>query len=516
VVGSARRAMSGIRFRIVVGYVVLLASALSIAVIVTRQVLLSRLDRDIDRALSQEVEELRRLAGGTNPTTGEPFGADVEAIFDIFLRRNVPAPSEAFYTLVDGEPYLYSFDAPAELLDDDELVDTWASTGTPSHRTFQTSAGEARTLTVPLRSADGIEGTFVVAWFPEPDRQEVLQAVRVVMIAAAVVLVITTLVAWSLAGRVLRPVRRLTQTAQRISDSELSERIPVDGQDELAVLGTTFNDMLDRLEHGFIVQRQFLDDVAHELRTPITIARGHLEVLGDDPEEIAETKEVVTDELDHMSRYVDDLLVLAKSEHPDFLRLAPIDTAELAHNVMQRAAGLATRTWVLDAEPAPGRYLAVADAGRLMQAVLNLATNAVQHTDESDEIGIGVDADNDKLRLWVRDTGPGVDPAVADTLFLRHTRGVTSRASRPEGTGLGLSIVDAIARAHGGRVVLDNAVGSGATFAIIIPLEIAESAPTAPPSSPRTPPPWSAPDPSNEQVAAADRPHASSTSMEGT
>jgi two-component system, OmpR family, sensor kinase len=106
---------SSIRVRIVVGYVLLLAAALAISILVTRQVLVGRLDREIDRALTQEVEELRSLATGNDPATGEPFGADAEAILDTFLRRNVPASNEAFYTFVGGDRFLSSFDAPQDV-----------------------------------------------------------------------------------------------------------------------------------------------------------------------------------------------------------------------------------------------------------------------------------------------------------------------------------------------------------------------------------------------------------------
>jgi signal transduction histidine kinase len=229
--------------------------------------------------------------------------------------------------------------------------------------------------------------------------------------------------------------------------------------------------MLDRLESGFQAQRRFLDDVAHELRTPITIARGHLEVLGDDPAEVDETVAVVTDELDHMSRYVDDLLILAKSEHPDFLKFEPVDLGDLAETMMHRVEALAARRWVLDAAPPPGRHAAVADAGRLMQAMLNLAQNAVQHTEADAEIGVGIACDGSTVDMWVRDTGPGVDPAIAEQLFRRHTRGANSRIRRPEGMGLGLSIVDAIARAHGGHVRLEPGTGVGAAFVLSFPLD---------------------------------------------
>ena len=176
----------------------------------------------------------------------------------------------------------------------------------------------------------------VVAHFPGSDRDEILVVVRVLTIAGLVVLIASAALAWSMAGRVLRPVRELTATAQRISETDLSQRIEVDGRDELAELGETFNAMVERLDVGFAQQRQFLDDVAHELRTPITIVQGHLDLLGDDPDDRAESIAIVNDELDRMNRYVNDLLVLAKAESGEFLRLGPVDLGELAATLGRR------------------------------------------------------------------------------------------------------------------------------------------------------------------------------------
>jgi signal transduction histidine kinase len=285
------------------------------------------------------------------------------------------------------------------------------------------------------------------------------------------VLVVSSIVAWSLAGRVLRPVRDLTDTARRIEERDLTARIPVQGEDELAELGRTFNAMLDRLQAAFGAQRDFLDDVAHELRTPITIVRGHLELLGDDPADRRETLAVVTDELDRMSRYVGDLLVVAKAGQPDFLRPELVDVGELVEGMFVRIEAIASRDWLLERAPTPGTTWAVADGERLTQAVVNLATNAVQHTSIGDQIGLGALVADRQLRVWIRDSGPGVEPAVRARLFTRFSRGAGSRHERPEGTGLGLAIVAAIANAHGGRVDVYSPPGEGATFALTIPLD---------------------------------------------
>jgi signal transduction histidine kinase len=470
---AARRLLSGVRARVVAGYVLLLAAALVASTLTVRQVLLARLDREIDRALAQEVEEVRRLVGGNDPRTGTPFGDDAAAIFDTFLSRNVPTDGEAFYTVVGGEAYLSSFEAPAPLLEDERLLAQWSRLRGPERLTVETEVGEARTLAVPLRNDGRTMGTFVVAFFPAAARDEVLQAVRIVAVVGAVVLVVASLLAWSLAGRVLRPVRELTRTARRISESDLTARIPVEGNDELAELGRTFNAMLDRIEDAFRSQRRFLDDVAHELRTPITIVRGHLEVQGDDPAERAETIAVVTDELDRMSRYVSDLLIVAKAQQPDFLHLGLVDLGELSESLLAKVSAMDAREWELEAAPPPGHAYAQADPDRLTQAVLNLVANAVQHTAPGDRIRVGIAADGEWARLWVGDSGPGVDPEIRAELFQRFSRGAGSRVDRPEGTGLGLTIVAAIAEAHGGRADVSSTPGN-TTFSITIPLLVDE------------------------------------------
>ena len=466
---------SSIRLRIVIGYVVLVAAALAISILVTRQVLVARLDREIDRALTQEIEELRNLASGNDPETGEPFGTDAEAILDTFLRRNVAAPNEAFYTFVDGERFLSSFDAPQEVWDEQPLIERWSTVSEPMRATEQSGVGEVRYLAVPLASADEIPGVFVVAHFPANDRDEILVVVRDLAVAGLVVILASALLAWSLVGRVLRPVRELTATARRISDTDLSQRIEVDGRDELAELGATFNAMVQRLDDGFADQRRFLDDVAHELRTPITIVQGHVDLLGDDPDERAQSIATINDELDRMNRYVNDLLLLAKAESGELLQLEPVDLGELAVTLDQRVRLLGDRQWVLDAAPPPGAVAILGDRARLIQAMLNLATNAVQHTDVGDEVGIGIASIDESatptVRLWVRDTGTGLDDDVIDHLFTRRFRGAASRADRADGMGIGLSIVDAIARAHGGHASAVNEAGAGARFMVDLPVD---------------------------------------------
>lgn len=499
--GRLRRLLASIRTRMMLGFVALLALALASAILVTRWVQLAHADREIEIEQSQEIEELRRFAErGSDPISGRAFD-EIYDVFYSFLQSNVPSDEEGFYGITIDGRVGFSPGSPDLVTSDLQFRELWnvgAITEPTRGRTHTEvdGVGEVRWLAVPVRIDGAAAGVFVVASFPADDYNEVHQLVIVLVLAALAVVALTTGLAWSLSGRVLRPVRDLTDTARNITENDLSARIPVEGHDELAHLGATFNDMVGRLEHGFDAQRRFLDDVAHELRTPITIARGHLEMIGDDPAERAETVAIVTDELDRMGRYVNDLLLLAKSEQMDFLIVRSVDLGDLALDVFQRVGALGERAWVLDQSPPVGAVAVLADADRLTQALINLADNAVGHTVAEDEIGIGIEVvpappGGATVRLWVRDTGPGVDPSVAETLFDRHTRGVTSRTRRSSGAGIGLSIVDAIARAHGGAVTVDSVAGRGATFIIAIPLRAASVA-----AAPAARPPQPSPSPS--------------------
>jgi signal transduction histidine kinase len=451
------------RMRVLGSFAILLAVAAVAGLFLQRAVLLQALDQDVAASLEQEREELQTLAGGRDPQTGEPFGADVQAIFDTFLGRNVPEEGEVYVAFVDGAPYRTT-PGPLRLDTIPELVTRWGSMTTGERGQIETTAGPVHYLAVPLTHDGRTGGVFVVANFVAGERDEIETALQFEAVVSGVVLLVVTLVAWFVAGRLLRPVRELTATAEAINESDLTRRIPVEGDDEISRLAHTFNEMLDRLEAASTAQRTFIDDAGHELRTPITIVRGHLDVMGDDPEERRETMLLVSDELNRMARIVDDLLLLAQAEQPDFLRLEPVELADLTTELLVKSRALGDRVWKLDAS-AEGTIQA--DAHRLTQAMLNLARNAAEHTTLGAEIGLGSQWVEGGLRLWVRDTGIGLDTAEKDRIFDRFTRGRYGR--RSEGAGLGLAIVRSIAVAHGGRVELAGALGEGATFTIVIP-----------------------------------------------
>jgi signal transduction histidine kinase len=465
---SSARVRWGVRSRILVWYVVLMTAAIAASVLVVRRVLTVQVDRRIDASLQQETDELRRLARGRDPETGDPFRGDVERIFEVFLRRNIPVRNEAYVTFLGGQPHLRRPENVPYRLDTDPGLTArlGALTAPERGRISDTPGGTIDYLAVPLQTATEVRGVFVAAFFRDLELRETNAAVWGALGVGLVTLLVGSLLAWRVAEGVLRPVRVVTGTALSISEGDLTRRIRVTGHDEIAALATTFNDMLDRLEEAFATQRGFVNDAGHELRTPITVIRGHLELLDEDPEERRKTVELVMDELDRMQRIVNDLLVLAKAEQPDFLNLDTVDLGALTEEMHSKAAAIAPRDWRLEGT---GRGVVVADRQRLTQAVMQLAQNAAQHTGEGDRIVLGSSLRNGEARVWVRDTGPGIPRDQHDRIFRRFSRGAGGR--RSEGAGIGLAIVKAIAEAHHGRVELESAPPAGATFTVIIPTD---------------------------------------------
>jgi two-component system OmpR family sensor kinase len=465
---SSRKVFWGIRGRILFWYVTVLALAIAAAVLVTRQILVAGIDTRIDEALVQESEELRVLARGRDPTTGDPFGNDVSRIFDVFLRRNIPTRNETFVTFVDGRPFERSLDDPIYRLDlDGRLVDRWGGLTRTERGQVSTPVGTVEFLAIPVKTGQATGGVFVAAIFRDRELADIAPAIWGAAGVGLATLLVGSLLAWRVAEGVLRPVRLVTDTAAAISTSELTRRIDVGGRDEISRLAATFNEMLDRLEDAFRLQRQFVDDAGHELRTPITIIRGHLEVPEDDPEERLKTNALVIDELDRMNRIVNDLLLLAKAKQPDFLDLATVDLRSLTEDLHAKATALATREWRLEGL---GQGMIVADRQRLTQAVMQLAQNATEHTSEGAEITLGSSVTNGHARLWVRDSGAGIPPDDQERIFQRFARTGDGRRGSA-GAGLGLSIVRAIAEAHHGMVEVLSRPGEGATFTVVIPVD---------------------------------------------
>jgi signal transduction histidine kinase len=463
------------RNRILAWYIVLIFFFAATSIPAFRQLLFARVNERVQEDLHEQMERFQEFIKAQSAGTEESSRANSSDLFREFLlqeffSRQLPEDDMFLIALRDGRLYQSSPTAlPEPLRANSPLLNRLAAARSiEGEQQFPGSEfGSVLYVAEPVAINSDSDWVFVVAHTTAGERAEAIEATVIIVEVMAVALLLASLLAWVVAGRVLAPLRLVTATARSIGESDLNQRIPVQGSGELAELAATFNSMLDRLQAAFVSQRSFINDAGHELRTPITIIQGHLELMGDDPEEQQETLALVNDELDRMSQFVEDLLLLAKAERPDFLMLETVDVALLTQELHNKAKGLATRDWRLEGE-AKGRL--VGDRQRLTQAVMNLAQNAVQHTRENATIVIGSARNKNSIRFWVRDTGEGIALDDQEKIFERFSR-VANRRRRSEGAGLGLSIVRAIAEAHGGQVKLFSRPGVGSTFMIVVPIE---------------------------------------------
>ncbi|MEO3750397.1 ATP-binding protein [Streptomyces sp. B6B3] len=458
--------------------VAVMAVALTTVVLTTRSILLSDVNERVAQILAQEASEFDNfVARGLDPDTGQPF-TEARRLLAVYLERQYPDPDEELLGLIRHEPSPTVIRQPREIPSDLPLYQDAASLeliadDPAGSGTLHRPSGEVRWVKVEIAAdADEPEAMFIVAYHSDHSRAEAEDVVSVLLAISGVALLMTCVIGWAVAGGILAPVRLVRTTAAQLTEQDLTRRIPVRGRDDISALAETFNGMLDRLERAFTAQRRFVDDAGHELRTPITIVRGHLELmsLGEGPEGAAERREtlrLVTDELDRMSRIVEDLLLLARAERPDFVQPAPVQLAELTADVFVKARALGARRWEL---PEVAGCEVVLDAQRITQAMVQLAQNAVQHTAQGQTVRIGsrlVGGARGLVELYVADSGTGVPAQEASVIFERFRRGgAVRRGSR--GAGLGLSIVKAIAEGHRGRVELRPTPGGGATFVLVL------------------------------------------------
>ncbi len=297
---------------------------------------------------------------------------------------------------------------------------------------------------------------------------------RAFILAGVLALVGALLGAYLIGTRLSRPLRGMAAVAARVDAGDLYPRIhDLGGQgEEVRVLADAFNHMLDRLTDAFGSQRAFVADASHELRTPLTVIRGQLEVLAAQTapsgEEVRRVERLVQSEIARISRLVDDLLLLAKAEQTQFLRIEPIELGGYVQELWDGMSLLAQRRFELG--PVPQGTLR-ADPDRLAQALRNLIGNAIDHT--AAERGLVrmlvQDIPGGRIRFVVEDDGPGIPAAQRERVFDRFYRTDTARDRASGGTGLGLAIVSAIAEAHGGGVAAGRSPEGGARIEIELP-----------------------------------------------
>lgn len=270
------------------------------------------------------------------------------------------------------------------------------------------------------------------------------------------------------------PLRELETAAHAIGQRDLRRRVDVSGSQELATLGQAFNQMADDLERGEELRQNLMADVAHELRTPLSVLQGNLRAILDDvyPLEKGEVARLY-DQTRHLSRLVEDLHDLARAEARELaLQRSRLDASELVRMTTDLFAPLAEAEAVsLEMRLPPSPLFVYSDAARLTQAVQNLLANALRHTPAGGTIEVTVRALADEVQIVVADSGAGIASEHLPHIFDRFYRTDRARSRDTGGTGLGLAIVRAIVEAHDGRVVATSSgLGDGSVFTIHLPL----------------------------------------------
>lgn len=334
-----------------------------------------------------------------------------------------------------------------------------------------------RVITMPIMK-EGKLGNLIQVGTSLENVKETLNGLRIFLFTAVPsVLLLATLVGRFMARRALKPVAKITQTARDIgSGVDLSKRIPVsEVKDEIGLLANTFNDMMERLENSFKHIRQFSGDASHELRTPLTVLKGQSELVLSKVRTPKEYQDVLSsnlEEINYMTRVIDDLSALAKSDELKIkMDLKPVDLGSIIEEVCRHAEIIASEKNIeiiisyLEPVKIP------ADAVRIRQMVWNLMHNAIKYTMSGGRVKISLQDKEVWALLTVEDTGIGIPEDDLPLIFNRFYRVDKARSREEGGSGLGLSICKYIVEAHKGEIEVESKVGQGTKFKIRLPLE---------------------------------------------
>jgi signal transduction histidine kinase len=295
------------------------------------------------------------------------------------------------------------------------------------------------------------------------------------LLATGIALLLSGLLGGLLARAVARPVRGLTEAARAVAAGQLDAQVPVASRDEVGQLSVAFNEMTRRLKETRRAQTDFVANVSHELRTPLTSIKGTVETLRDGAVDDIEVRDrflaTVEGETDRLIRLVNDLLLLSRVDSESLpLRLRPVDLAGLARAAVERLAPQAqARSVTVRVEAAEGLPQPEADPDRLAQVLGNVLDNAIKYSPAGGQVVVGVGGAADRLRVSVRDEGPGIAAAELERIGERFYRADKARARAEGGSGLGLSIARALVEAHGGELRIESTEGAGTTVSFTLP-----------------------------------------------
>lgn len=344
-------------------------------------------------------------------------------------------------------------------------------------RTGEPLSRSERELAIPIQAGGQTVGLLLAApggMQLQPQEQSFLDQVnRALILAGALAGALGILLGLGLSRGLTAPLARLTTAAHRIAGGDLGQRVPETGSAEIVALGRAFNLMAADLERAEELRRNMVADVAHELRTPLSVLQGNLQAILDGvyPLEQAEIA-ALYDETRLLSRLVDDLHELAQAEAGQLrLDLRPTDLVGVVQTTAANFAVVAEAKRVkLITDLAEGLPPVLADPDRLSQVMRNLLSNALRHTPEGGQITVSATYNGPAARIVVADTGEGIPPEDLPYVFDRFWRAGRSRSRERGGSGLGLAIARHLVQAHGGQIGVESEVGQGSRFWFTLPV----------------------------------------------
>jgi heavy metal sensor kinase len=397
---------------------------------------------------------------------------------------NASDPDEAFFVESSKRYYQVFNAATGELIDqshDLDLIDLDKDLDNrraiQTHQVFSDAkAGNLRLCFYNeiIRAPDGRSYLMQIGVRRDLIDNALKQMMRITILVAPVGLMVAVLASWWMAGRALRPVTRLTQTAEKIGILGLDHRLPIHGTgDELDRLSITFNDMFARLAKAIGEMKQFTASISHELRTPLTALRGEAEVMLLQPHSVKEYQRMLAshlEEYDRLARLINRLLTLARADAGEIpMHPVPVDLAQLAQYLVEQFEIVASSKQVSLSIESDESVLVEADHDWLETAILNLLDNAIKYTLEGGCVIVRVKNQESERMLEVQDTGIGIPSDALPHIFERFYRADPSRDGGSESAGLGLSLVQWIIEQHCGRIDVISEPGKGSCFTVWLP-----------------------------------------------
>jgi len=327
----------------------------------------------------------------------------------------------------------------------------------------------------PIREGGTQIGTLIIdnsnSPLPPAEEEFLSSAKRSALVGGGIASGIALLLSIILISQVLSPLRLLTRATERIAQGDLSHGVLLKARDEFGRLGDSFNRMIDNLSRSETVRKTMTADIAHELRTPVTIIQGSLEAILDGvyPSD-AETIAPIYEETLHLGRLIDDLRELALAEAGE-LRLSkePTDMLGLVNQVVETVNASQESGPRVSVSAPEGIPIVPLDSMRIRQVLANLLSNALRYTPEGMEIRVELEVWESMLVLRVLDRGPGIPENELPHLFERFYRGDEARTRAAGGSGLGLAVAKQWVEAHGGKITASNRSEGGACFTILLP-----------------------------------------------